>query len=39
MLIMAVTLDIPIKRNREIAKGAKLHALDQDWRLGCYLLC
>lgn len=34
MLIIAVTLDIPINRDREIGKGTKPYGLDQDWRLG-----
>lgn len=30
MLIIAVTLDIPVNRDRGIGKGAKPHGLDQD---------
>lgn len=36
MLILAITLDIPINRGREVGKGTKPHGLDQDWRLGYY---
>lgn len=39
MLIITVSLDIPINKDREIEKGTKPHSLDQDWRLGYYLLC
>lgn len=32
MLIIAITLDIPINRGREVGKSTKPHGSDQDWR-------
>lgn len=39
MLIIAVSLDIPINRDKEIEKDTKPYGLDQDWRLEYYFLC